>query len=759
MNWKIILISTASILLLASNPGVAQLRGIVKDNSTGKVLSDVHLSVIGELKGAVTDRSGRFELPADASGREVRVSAIGFSTRTEVVRDSMVVNLVPSVMLLGNDVTITAQRYERNHYDVRESTTVIDGSEFLHSNFRTVPDAFMNSTGVWVQKTNHGGGSPIIRGLMGNQVLLMVDGIRLNNSVFRYGPNQYLNTIDPGSVDRLEAIRGAGSVLYGSDAMGGVVQVLTKAPEFSESPLVSAQMDGKWTSAGMERSARGEVNFSSNRFAIGGSFAHRDFGDLVAGGSIGTLSPSAYNQAAGDAKVLFKVSSRSVFTAAWQNVTQHNVDRYDQVAQGGYSSYYFEPQQRQLAYLRWEGSTPYKMLSSIRATIAYNEFTEGLRSQKANSVSMKDQLDQVYTKSSGLEIRSNPMSGWSFLSGMEYYHDDVSSSAKTTDTETGASMEVRGSYADNSKATNFAAFTSHEFTWGKFTLQSGLRYNKVNVAVADPVFGDQEINPDAFVGNAAVAYRLTPRTQAIISYNSAFRAPNVDDMSKFGPVESNVFEIPSAALNPERSKTYEMSFRTSGPKLSGSIGVYYSSLSDLIDRVAVTWQGSAEVDGRKVYQKQNVGHAEIMGVEMEGEYLISSTFVLFGNVTYTYGQNITKDEPMRRMPPLFGKAGFRYEHKSGVFLRGEVMVAGTQDRLAPGDLSDVRISVRLEDGEMPGWNIVNLYAGYKYKSIQLTTAFRNLFDKGYRVYASGVDGEGRHLSVMLRIAINSRKPD
>lgn len=747
----------ALVCVLASINGWTQIQGVVRDSLSSDPVSGVHLVVAGKLMGAVTDERGHFLIPSSAYGQPMKVSAVGYSTKTVHVADSLEIRLSPSSMVLGNGVTVTAQRYHRNQFDVKEASTVVDSRALDRSAYRTVPDALVNAPGVWVQKTNHGGGSPVIRGLMGNQVLLMVDGIRMNNSVYRYGPNQYLNTVDPGSVDQIEAIRGAGSVLYGSDAMGGVVQVITKAPDFTSATEFTAVAEGKLTTAGMEKSARAEVGASGNRAAFLGSFSHRDFGDLVAGGDIGTLAPSGYNQTAGDARLIFRTSPNSVLTTSYQGVVQHNVDRYDQVAQGGYSTYYFEPQQRQLGFVRWEGNLPSRMVSSIRSTVALNGFKEGLQSQKANAVQRKKQMDEVFTKSLAIEVRSNPRSNWSFLSGIEYYHDDVSSSAKVEDMETGAEAEVRGSYADNSTSASVAVFTSHEITLKRFSIQSGLRYNQINVAVEDPVFGDQEINPDAFVANAALSYVIKRSHQVILGYNSGFRAPNIDDMSKFGPVESGVFEIPSAGLSPEQSQTFELSFRTATPRFTGSIAGFYTSLNDLIDRVPVLWMGESEVEGRKVYQKQNVGRAQITGFEVEGEFLLMKSLIWYGNATYTFGENQSKSEPMRRIPPLFGRMGVRYETPSGFFVRGEWSAAGVQDRLSAGDLSDSRISVRLVDGVMPAWNIISVYSGFEYKGCKLTVAFRNLLDKEYRVYGSGVDGEGRHVSIMLRLAIHSHR--
>ncbi|MEX2233602.1 MAG: TonB-dependent receptor, partial [Cyclobacteriaceae bacterium] len=165
--------------------------------------------------------------------------------------------------------------------------------------------------------------------------------------------------------------------------------------------------------------------------------------------------------------------------------------------------------------------------------------------------------------------------------------------------------------------------------------------------------------------------------------------------------------------------------------------------------IPVTYQGMDTIEDRRVYRKQNVSESSLHGVETEGEIKLSSTSGLYGNLTYTYGQNVSKNEPMRRIPPVFGKLGLRYQHPAGFWFRIEYVSAARQKRLASGDLADARISVRLVNGAAPSWNIVNVYSGYTYKFLSLAVSGQNLFDEAYRVYSSGVDGYGRSLSVSV----------
>jgi outer membrane receptor protein involved in Fe transport len=750
---------TVGIFLVVSGVHVAgaqSYRGVIIDHDTRSPLEDVHIQVVNSSLGAVTDREGKFVINNFPKGqRIIRVSLVGYATIEALVssehKDSTLV-LKSSYILLNNALTITAKRNEALSFDVSQSDTTLTKDELSKKNSRSTPEALMNESGIWVQKTNHGGGSPIIRGLVGNQILLLVDGIRLNNATYRYGPNQYLSTIDPGMVDRIDAIRGSGSVLYGSDALGGVVQVLSKTPLFSNNGLkVSGNLSGKWMSAGMEQSGRAEAEISSAKVAFTGGYSAGNFGDILAGGNLGFLDPTGYEERSGDAKLILRTGASGKVTAAFQQLTQNDVPRYDQVVQGGYSIYNFEPQTRQLSYLRWESSSENTWFQSFRVTTSLNRSIEGVKSQKNNSDDFKTQRDEVNTRGVIVEIISAPHPKWSIQSGAEYYFDKVYSTASTTNLISNVETIQRGSYADGSSASSFAVFTNHQYDISKFQFSAGARFNGVTVSVQDDVFGDQKITPNAIVGNVGLMMKLKKDLRAFISSNTGFRAPNVDDMSKFGAVESGVFEIPSANLSPEKSLSVETGFKFKQNRFSGTVSLYQTNLADLIDRVPATYLDDSIFEGRTVYQKQNVGEARLRGVEAETEVSLLKSLSAFGNITFTHGENITKQEPMRRIPPMFGRIGLRYHHTSGFWMNAEWATAGKQDRLAEGDKSDVRISVRLEDGVMPAWNILNLSAGYTFKFITLNVVGQNLFNQAYRIYASGIDGYGRSVRTSLTI--------
>src|SRR5687768_7461000 len=201
-----------------------------------------------------------------------------------------------------DEVVITAQRSKQKELFIPYSVQSINKGYLKNFGPRTTPEALMGINGVFIQKTNHGGGSPFVRGLTGNQTLILIDGIRLNNSTFRYGPNQYLNTIDAYTINRIEVAKGTGSVQYGSDALGGVMQVFTKEPSFSQTDKKwKGKAVTKYMTRNMEKSVRGEGEYNAQKMAAMVGSTYRDFGCFVGCDSTAKQSPSGYKSFAVDA--------------------------------------------------------------------------------------------------------------------------------------------------------------------------------------------------------------------------------------------------------------------------------------------------------------------------------------------------------------------------------------------------------------------------------------------------------------------------
>lgn len=720
--------------------------GTLVDAQTNRTLPQASILVQGTAIGAVSNADGTFTLEITATGNYTLVCTyLGYQT---LVREVEITDgelnlgqlaLQPAARDWGDVVVVTADRDGRKHFSTPESVSVLREKQIEQNGARSMAEALIGLPGVWMQKTNHGGGSPFVRGLTGNQTLLLLDGIRLNNSTYRYGPNQYFNTIDVLNVQQVEVVRGPGSVLYGSDALGGTVQVISKSPQFSAAGRQwSGTLYGKMISGDMEQSGRAEVEMSGEKAALRAGFSYRDFGDLIAGGDLGKQAPSAYGERAADFKSLFKTGQNSLLTLAYNGVFQSEVGRYDQVAQRGYELYQFNPQNRQLAYARWQLNAASPLLRALKLTASVQQSLEGREKRRAGSAELTTEEDEVQTLGLAAEWVAQPRANWRAVSGLEFYADRVGSFTTVRNLENGDVQTGRGLYPDDSRANNLAVFSSHTFQWEALSLNLGGRLNFFEINIQDAVFGDTRIDPTALVGNVSLHYKLAPQHALTAAVNTGFRAPNVNDLSSFGSFDFGI-ETPSQTLSPERSLTYELGYKTQTERWSGRLALFYTQLYDLIGRVRGTFQGMDTYQGEDVYRKENVARAYIQGVETDWQWALSDRWDLFGSVIYIYGQDTEKDEPMRRIPPLNGRLALSYHAAGGFFGQAEGWYAARQDRLSSGDLSDHRIDA----GGTPGWLVLNFKAGYQWKWLQVNGGLQNLLDEAYRIHGSGVDGVGR----------------
>lgn len=256
------------------------------------------------------------------------------------------------------------------------------------------------------------------------------------------------------------------------------------------------------------------------------------------------------------------------------------------------------------------------------------------------------------------------------------------------------------------------------------------------IDIPDATIGSSRLTPAALVYNYNLSYHLGKSFAPYLNISTGFRAPNVDDLGTLGIVDFR-YEVPTNDLKPEKSTTYELGLKVASQTVGLQMGYYSTRLRNLITRVRVP---NEQVNGINVYRKENVEKAYINGFDAKIQANLLSSLQVYGNISYCFGQNETKDEPMRRIPPVNGRFGLNFSKNKG-WIRPEFWFAGAQERLAQGDKDDNRIA----KGGTPAWNVFNLNAGYNLKRISLTAAVQNLFDEDYRTHGSGINGYGRSL--------------
>lgn len=650
------------------------------------------------------------------------------------------------------------------------AVTLVDAKTLAEGAPRTTPEALWESPGVFVQATNRGGGSPIIRGLVGPQVLLMVDGVRLNNSVYRPGPVQYLHLVDAFALDRVEVLRGPGSVLYGSDAMGGVVSMHLADPvdcRASSGGCGGGALRGRYSSADTGGAVHGRVSGGVGGFGAlaGGTF--QGLQDLRGGGDVGRQSFTGYRTYSALAKAVHRFSLGSgvggTVAANWLFSRIEDAGRTDAVAAG---SLRFTDNDLHLGWARLTLRMP---TTRAEVTLSYQDFREEVRdlalaSDRRTVTGLV--RDRVTDRTLGADLRLTTRLQADRLRlqyGGMYFHDWVDANRARV-AGTGVFNATGGAlYPDGSTFHTYGAYARLEgdpvSTPGGHVLRlsGGYRLHGMGgTAPAAGVLPPSDWEALGHVGQAGVQWLWRDRATVAVTWSEGFRAPNLQEAVMFGD-SGRYYNVPNPDLGAERSDTIEVLARVQVWRLRLAASGWATFLSDLIDRVPGTWQGQETVEGKDVLVKVNVGKAFLWGVEAEGTLDVGWGLSVGGNLAYTRGEQEVKDKPdvpMSRIPPLFGVARVRWDvpwpGTIGGFVEAYVRAAARQDRLSPLDLKDSRIP----KGGTPGWATLNVRGGVVVaERVHLGLALENLANAKYKHHGSGVwmPGFNAVLSVGLDI--------
>lgn len=649
---------------------------------------------------------------------------------------------IDSAYLTLDSVVVESRNIKINESSNPFIVSSISAKQIQQNGSRTTPEALIGTSGVFLQKTNHGGGSAFIRGLTGNQTLLVIDGIRINNATFRYGPNQYLNTIDLFTLNKIDILKGIGAIEYGSDAMGGVIQMETKQNSQEHTGKLYVGNTSKFITNQMESTNRTEIQFAQNKWNFIGGISFKNYSDLWGGANVGKQTPTGYTENNYDLKAKIKINDRQELTIASQNTAQSNVPIYHKIVLENYKINQVDKQIHNLNYLKYkfEGNT--KWFSEFIFNASTQRSIEKRSLQKNNAVLLRNENDTIHSTGVTAEIISKPTNFWTINTGFDYYNDRVNSIANELNTSTSALMSKRGLYPNKSIYNNSSMFTIHYISAGKFKIISGIRYNFLNIKISDTDLGNVVLKPSALVTNFGLNYQFNHKNALFGSFTNGYRAPNIDDLGTLGIVDFR-YEIPSYDLKPEKSLNLEIGYKYNSWKSSFAISAFNMKLKDIIARVLVDGK---VINGYNVYNKKNIESSYIKGAELSYTQVLHSGFVFQANATYTYGQNLTKNEPMRRIPPFFGQTSLSWKHKN-ISLACRHQFAGQQTRLSKGDIDDNRIGI----AGTPSWNTLNVDGSLQLKHLDVNLNFINILNEKYKTHGSGVYAMGRAVGLMVRV--------
>ena len=666
------------------------------------------------------------------------------------------------------ELVVTAKRAAEDGFFSDRAVSVFNEQALKEAAPRTVPEALWDSPGIFVQETNFGGGSPIVRGLVGPQVLILVDGVRLNNSTYRTGPVQYLNTVDPYSINRIEVLRGPGSVLYGSDAMGGVIQVFPIAPRDLRGPDRvggGGTVAGRYSSADYGRVGHAHADVGYGPVGLLGGGTYRESDDLLGGRDIGEQIYSGYEGWAAIGRMNLNFQNWGVCLGYLFNETV-DAGRTDKFFDKGSLSLY--DNRDQLAYGKLRG-----YLHAIRTETMLTLSHQGFFEQK-DSITFAEDLateqgttrDEVDVATLGADLQFTTRvldDRLRFHYGGMWYHDGVNATRETRENPYAEFTEADDkAYPDGSTYDNYGAYTMLQGdpvstpSGHIFRLGAGYRFHGMQgFAPKEGDLPEVEFDYQGSVFLGSIQYLYSSMATVGVTFSQGFRSPNLQEAIQLGDT-GKFFHIPNNQLEPETADTFELFARGRFWRFELGAAGYITYLHDLINREEATWEGQEQINEKPIMENVNGGQGKLWGIEPEMLADIGWGFSLAGHLTFTWGEEERLDdtvEPLTRIPPLFGQAKLRYDTRvlgawkafAEVIGRG----AGRQERLSPEDTADARIP----EGGTPQWWIWNVRTGMvAWDRLRLGLEVQNLTNVDYKYHASGVYASGTNAVLTAELA-------
>lgn len=771
----------------------------VLDKDTRAPIAGVTLYNFKKTKTASTNIDGIANISAFTEDEKIYFQnllykKVGFR-KSEILNNTVYLELE----IKGLDqVVISASKFRQDKKDVPQRIVSLSSEDIQFENPQTSADALANTGNVYVQKSQLGGGSPMIRGFSTNRLLITVDGVRMNNAIFRGGNLQNVISIDPFAIQNTEITLGSGSIVYGSDAVGGVMSFYTKRPQLSyrDSLYFKTNASLRYASANNERTGHFDVNFGFKKWAFLSSVSYTDFDDLrmgkhgpdeylrteyvdringedviVQNSDPLVQKPTGYNQINATQKVRFEPSDNLNFDLGLYYSSTSDYPRYDRLIL--YANDTLRSAEWDYGPQRWfMGSLQLTKLSSssnlydkINAVAAYQNFQESRRERDFQSDIRVNTEEKVDAYSFNLDFEKQLSSKTNLYYGVEYIFNKVSSSGDEFNIRTNTRQNAVSRYPNGATWQSIAAYTSLKYKPNpKFVFQSGVRFNHItskadfsenNVFLNLP-FSRTEINNGAFTGTAGISWSPNKTIQWKLNASTAFRAPNIDDIGKVFDSEPGSVVVPNAQLKPEYAYGGELGLKLDFDDVFIlDMSTYYTFLDNALIRRDFTLNGESEIiyngELSNVQAIQNASKAWIYGFEVGVRLNFSEALQLtsqYNVIGGTEEDDNSVEVPVRHVTPAFGNTHFIWKHKKVTVdafanYNGELSF----DQLAPSEISKNHLYAIDENGNpySPNWYTLNLRTQYELmSSLSINLSLENITDQRYRTYSSGISSAGRN---------------
>lgn len=798
MKVKLLILLFSSILYYSA--GAQQLTII--DQASSQSIPNVTVYNTDKSKFRQSNARGEVDLQVFAGEEMLYFQHPSYQNKSlswqELAQQDFIVTLSERIIQM-DEAIVSVNRWEQKKQEIPHQIVSIRPDDIAFQNAQTAADVLDRSGQVFVQKSQLGGGSPMIRGFAANSVLIVVDGVRMNNAIFRGGNLQNVISIDPAIIGEAEVVFGPGSVIYGSDALGGVMDFHTRTPAYAATDQleVDAHAAVRYASANRENTAHLDLSLSGKRLSSLTSFTFSDFGDLRAGSrrpaahpelgkrlnyvvrsrgedslvnnpDVNVLVPSGYRQYNLMQKLRYRLADQTDLTYGLIYSTTSDIPRYDRliIYEDGLpdkAEWYYGPQQWMMHYLKASFYRKNSWFDQAKLTLAYQDFEESRHDRNFGSSRLRSRVEEVDAYTLNMDLDKVFSREHQLFYGAEIVYNTVASSAVRRNLVTAEVSPTATRYPDGgSDYATAALYLSHKWNFDpRFTLNSGLRYSRVwlQSRFTDNTFYDfpydaLSLNTGAASGSIGLVYRPDGSWQWNLLLSSGFRAPNVDDAGKVFDSEPGNVVVPNAKLGPEYSYNAEIgAVKRVGERFRAEAVVYFSRLRDAMVRRNFTFNGQDSIlyDGElsRVQAIVNAGRAYVFGFSFNADYHFFPNLHLRSTLSYTTGRDLDNNAALRHAAPLFGTTTLQYEAEK---FRADLQIRYNGgiafENLAPSEQNKPHIYT--EDGTLP-WYTLNLLGSYQINDyLMLSGGLENILDTFYWPYSSGIPAPGRNFVISLR---------
>ncbi len=755
-------------------------------------------------QSVITNSRGKANLDIFADNDTLYFRYYGYDNKKIAKAEAAEMILLSEKVFETEQVVVSANKWEQDKKEIPNEIVKISQKEIAFNNPQTSADLLGQTGQVYIQKSQMGGGSPMFRGFNANSVLIVVDGVRMNNAIYRSGNLQNVINLDASAMEEVEVIFGPGSVMYGSDALGGVMDFHTKKARFAteENLLVGGSGFVRYGSANQEKTANLTLNIAGKRLASLTTFTYSDFDDLRVGGvrpsgeayqdwgkrneyvervngkdSILTNSnpliqkQSGYSQWNLMQKFTYQISDNLQVEYALHYTSSSDIPRYDRLIQKRdgklrYAEWYYGRQLWAMNYGKLTWYAKNKVFDAMRVIVSNQKVEESRHNRTRGKDWRGDRTENVSMSSFSIDFDKDLKDDkkHQIFYGLDFNYNVVQSRAVETNITNDLERPLDTRYPDGGSTMAMAA-AYFNYKWNiseKMTATAGARYTQIwteakfdSKEFFDFPFDEAKVNTGAFNGSLGLTFRPADSWQLNANLSSGFRAPNVDDLGKVFDSQPGSVVVPNPNLAPAYTYNAEIGIsKTFIDRVRVSATGYYTILNDAMVLRNSTFNGQDSIvyDGvlSQVVSYQNTDIGYIYGVSSQIEAAITDKFKFKTTFNYVYGFDDVAEIRLPDTPPAFGLVSLKYHNKR---FRVEGFVnyqfkSVDFDKMSPEDQGD---TIFYPENFIPSWWTLNLRSSYQInKTFSANLSAENILDHYYQSYGSGIGGAGRNFVLALR---------